>query len=174
MDKYRNKAFIICTEFYMLPYQSKLSVTSMSPSCYLLLFKSENNKKGRLTWVSNLPTLLVPEKEKASRLLGMQQGSCSSVNLSQTCYLPTQCTWTNDPIAFNLIFLSSKMEVWTGPKLIGLLWGVWLNVKAVRHAGIGDSVAALLCFSLQSALSEICAFGQVVQLLCASLVSSVK
>lgn len=52
----------------------------MSPSCYLLLFKSENNKKGRLTWVSNLPTLLVPEKEKASHLLGMQQGSCSSVN----------------------------------------------------------------------------------------------
>lgn len=29
----------------MLPYQSKLSITTMGPSCYLLLFKSENSKR---------------------------------------------------------------------------------------------------------------------------------
>lgn len=42
----------------MLPYQSKLSITTMGPSCYLLLFKSENNKRIRLAQASDLPAKL--------------------------------------------------------------------------------------------------------------------
>lgn len=57
-EKYCNKAFIICTELCMLPYQSKLSITAVGPSCYLLLFKSENNKRVTLAQASNLPAKL--------------------------------------------------------------------------------------------------------------------
>lgn len=131
-EKYCNKAFIICTELCMLPYQSKLSITTGGPSCYLLLFKSENSKRVRLAQASNLPAKLSTWERETITHRGKAAWSTVILGFwSQTVWLePPDLPLTNWGVggsyltALNLIFFICKMVILAVPVLTGLLRGI--------------------------------------------------
>lgn len=130
MEKCCNKAFVIGTELCMLPYQSKLSITTMAPSCHLLLFKSENNKRVRLARASDLPAEVGTWGGENITCRGRQQRARWSLGsevrvpgYSSHICLATVYAWGSYLAALNLIFLFYKMGIATVPTLIGLLWG---------------------------------------------------
>lgn len=133
MEKCRNKAFIICTEFFMLLHWSKLSLTTMGPSCCLLLFKSGNNKKVRLAPASNLPARVgtwegetIPTSRGWNTMCGVVWGSVDS-HITAWPQLPdlplsNRYAWASYWIVLFFIFLLQNGNI-NSPWLLGLWWG---------------------------------------------------